>query len=70
MSPGLTLGLLAEIGMAVTSGNWVSVAVFVVAWTAIIAWRIHIEETALKTALGDKYGCYAAHHKRLIPLVW
>jgi protein-S-isoprenylcysteine O-methyltransferase Ste14 len=54
----------------VTAANWVSVAVFVVAWLAIITWRIHIEETALLSALGGKYRSYAAHHKRLIPLVW
>jgi protein-S-isoprenylcysteine O-methyltransferase Ste14 len=40
------------------------------AWVAIIAWRIHIEETALLSALGDKYRSYASHCKRLIPLVW
>jgi protein-S-isoprenylcysteine O-methyltransferase Ste14 len=68
--PSYAGGLLAEIGIAVTAANWVSVAVFAVAWTAIIAWRIHIEETALLSALGDKYRSYALHHKRLIPLVW
>ena len=68
--PGYAGGLLAEVGMAVTAANWVSMAVFAVAWVAIIAWRIHIEETALLAALGDKYGTYASRHKRLIPLVW
>ena len=47
-----------------------SVAVFAVAWVAIIAWRIHIEETALLSALGGRYRSYASHHKRLIPLIW
>jgi len=36
----------------------------------IIVWRIRIEERALLTALNDRYRTYAAHHKRLIPLVW
>jgi protein-S-isoprenylcysteine O-methyltransferase Ste14 len=54
----------------VTAANWVSVFVFAVAWVAIIAWRIHIEETALLSALGDEYRSYASHHRRLIPLVW
>jgi protein-S-isoprenylcysteine O-methyltransferase Ste14 len=35
-----------------------------------IAWRIHIEETALLSVLGAKYRSYASHHKRLIPLLW
>ena len=68
--PSYAGGLLAEVGIAVTSANWVSVAVFAVAWVAIITWRIHIEETALLSALGGKYRSYASHHKRLIPLIW
>ena len=68
--PSYAGGLLAEVGIAVTSANWVSVAVFVVAWVAIIAWRIHIEETALLSVLGAKYRSYASRHKRLIPLLW
>jgi protein-S-isoprenylcysteine O-methyltransferase Ste14 len=68
--PSYAGGLLAEVGIAVAAANWVSVAVFVVAWVAIIAWRIHIEETALLSALGDKYRSYASRCKRLIPLVW
>jgi protein-S-isoprenylcysteine O-methyltransferase Ste14 len=68
--PSYAGGLLAEVGIAVTSANWVSVAIFAVAWVAIITWRIHIEETALLSALGGKYRSYASHHKRLIPLVW
>ena len=68
--PSYAGGLLAEVGIAVTTANWVSVFVFAVAWVAIIAWRIHIEETALLSALGDEYRSYASHHRRLIPLVW
>lgn len=68
--PSYAGGLLAEVGIAVAAANWVSVAVFVIAWVAVIAWRIHIEETALLSALGDKYRSYASHRRRLIPLVW
>ena len=35
-----------------------------------ILWRIHVEEGALLTTLGDRYRCYASQHKRLVPLVW
>jgi protein-S-isoprenylcysteine O-methyltransferase Ste14 len=68
--PSYAGGLLAEIGIAVTSANWVTVAVFAVAWVAIIAWRIHIEEAALLSTLGGRYRSYASQHKRLIPLIW
>ena len=37
---------------------------------AVILWRIHIEENALMTTLGDRYRGYASHHKRLVPLIW
>jgi protein-S-isoprenylcysteine O-methyltransferase Ste14 len=37
---------------------------------AAILWRIHTEEQALTTTLGDRYRAYAAQHKRLVPLVW
>lgn len=36
----------------------------------IIVWRIRIEETALLCTAGDPYRRYAAHHKRLVPLIW
>ena len=36
---------------------------------AILLWRIHIEENALLATPGDRYRAYAAHHKRLVPLV-
>jgi protein-S-isoprenylcysteine O-methyltransferase Ste14 len=68
--PGYAGGMLAMIGFGVLYGNWVSFAVIVVLWPVIIIWRIRVEERALLAALGDKYRGYAAHHKRLIPLVW
>jgi protein-S-isoprenylcysteine O-methyltransferase Ste14 len=68
--PSYAGGLLAEVGLAVTAANWVAVAVFAVAWAAVIAWRIQIEETALLSTLGGRYQAYASHHKRMIPLVW
>jgi protein-S-isoprenylcysteine O-methyltransferase Ste14 len=35
-----------------------------------LLWRIHVEESALMTTLGDRYRAYAVQHKRLVPLVW
>ena len=37
------------------------------------AWRLSgasAWKSALLAALGDRYRSYAAHHKRLIPLIW
>lgn len=68
--PGYAGGLLATIAIGVLYGNWVSLATLAVLFTAIVVWRIVIEERALLAALDDKYGGYAAQHKRLVPLVW
>jgi protein-S-isoprenylcysteine O-methyltransferase Ste14 len=35
-----------------------------------LLYRIHVEEAALVSAVGDRYRSYASEHKRLIPLVW
>jgi protein-S-isoprenylcysteine O-methyltransferase Ste14 len=68
--PGYADGLLAMIGIGVVYANWVGLAGFVVPCLIIIIWRIRIEEAALLRAAGESYGTYAAHHKRLLPLIW
>ncbi len=68
--PGYAGGLLTMIGIAVIYTNWVGLAGFVIPCVIIIVWRIHIEEAALLRIAGDPYRMYAAHHKRLIPLIW
>jgi protein-S-isoprenylcysteine O-methyltransferase Ste14 len=69
--PGYTGVLLIVVGSGLVAGNWVGLA----GWTLLVAlpllYRIHVEENALETALGDRYRAYAAaHHKRLLPLIW
>ena len=68
--PGYTGGLLAMIGIGVIYANWVGLAGFVLPCLVIIIWRIRIEEAALLKTAGAPYRAYAAHHKRLVPLVW
>jgi protein-S-isoprenylcysteine O-methyltransferase Ste14 len=68
--PGYAGGLLAMIGIGVLYSNWVGLAGFTLPCVAIILWRIHIEESALLSIAGDRYRFYAAHHKRLVPLIW
>ena len=68
--PGYMGGLLAIIGIGVIYANWVGFAGWVLPCLVIIIWRIRIEEAALFTTAGAAYREYAAHHKRLIPLVW
>jgi protein-S-isoprenylcysteine O-methyltransferase Ste14 len=68
--PGYTGGLLAMTGIGVIYANWIGLAGFILPCLVIIIWRIRIEEAALFKAAGAAYRKYAAHHKRLVPLVW
>ena len=68
--PGYTGVLLIVLGAGLVNSNWIGLG----GWTLLILlpllYRIHVEENALLIALGDRYGAYAAHHKRLVPLIW
>ena len=68
--PSYTGILLACAGVGLASANWAGLAAMVLLPLAVILWRIHIEENALMTTLGDRYRAYASHHKRLVPLIW
>ncbi|HYB86712.1 MAG TPA: isoprenylcysteine carboxylmethyltransferase family protein [Streptosporangiaceae bacterium] len=68
--PGYAGGLLAIAAVGLLNGNWVGLASVVLPWLVLIVWRIRVEENALLTALDGRYRAYAAHHKRLVPLVW
>lgn len=62
--------LLACAGFGLAAANWVAAAAMVLLPLAVFFWRIHAEEAALLTTLGDRYRGYAAQHKRLVPYVW
>jgi protein-S-isoprenylcysteine O-methyltransferase Ste14 len=68
--PGYTGVILVVIGAGLVNGNWAGLA----GWTLLVVlpllYRIHVEENAMLIALGDRYHAYAAHHKRLVPLIW
>jgi protein-S-isoprenylcysteine O-methyltransferase Ste14 len=68
--PGYAGGLLAMIGIGVLYSNWVGLVGYTLPCLVIVLWRIHIEEVALLRTAGDPYRLYAAHHKRLLPLIW
>lgn len=66
--PGYTGVLLVVLGAGAVAGNWIGL----IGWTLLVIlplrYRIHVEERALVTALGDAYRSYAAQRSRLIPL--
>jgi protein-S-isoprenylcysteine O-methyltransferase Ste14 len=68
--PSYTGIVLASIGAGLASANWAGLAGGLVLTLAFLLWRIHVEENALATTLGERYRVYAAQHKRLVPLVW
>jgi protein-S-isoprenylcysteine O-methyltransferase Ste14 len=68
--PSYTGVLLASVGIGLASANWVAVAGVTLPTLTLLLYRIHIEEKALLTTVGDPYRTYAAHHKRLVPLIW
>jgi protein-S-isoprenylcysteine O-methyltransferase Ste14 len=68
--PGYAGILLACAGIGLAGANWVGLAGAVLVPLALLLLRIRIEEHALLETLGDGYRCYAAGHKRLVPLVW
>ncbi len=68
--PSYTGWLLAITGLGLCLGNWLSLAILLAATFTVIAWRIGIEERALRGAFGDTYAAYARKTARLLPLIY
>lgn len=68
--PSYTGALLAFIGFGLCLNNWLSMLCLVGPIAAAFLFRIHVEERALRDALGDDYRAYSQRTKRLIPFVY
>lgn len=68
--PSYTGGLLMCLGLGLCLANPVSTAILLLLPFLAFLWRINIEETALRSALGDAYVTYSANTKRLIPFIY
>jgi protein-S-isoprenylcysteine O-methyltransferase Ste14 len=68
--PSYTGAVLAAAGVGLALGNALSLACLLLALLPAFGYRIHIEEDALVSALGEPYLAYRARTKRLIPFVW
>jgi protein-S-isoprenylcysteine O-methyltransferase Ste14 len=68
--PSYTGLIAAFIGIGLALGNWLSLLLFLVVPTIGLVFRVHVEETALLTNLGEPYRRYAARRKRLLPGLW
>ena len=67
--PAYTGGLLILIAYGLSFGHWISFALMVLSFAAVVR-RIFIEEAALQQSLGHEYGEYMKHTWRLIPGIW
>ena len=68
--PSYAGALLAFLGLGLTLGNWVSLALVVLPIGWAFGRRIRIEERALSNALGTPYTRYMWRTKRLLPFVY
>jgi len=68
--PSYSAGMIAMIGVACLTFNWLGFIVIVGGCLAAYLIRISVEENVLMNNLGDDYRQYAARTKRLIPWIW
>jgi protein-S-isoprenylcysteine O-methyltransferase Ste14 len=68
--PGYLALLLIFLGIGIAYGNLVSLVALVGGVAAGLAYRIRVEEAALRQARGAAFDEYAAGRKRLLPFVW
>lgn len=66
--PSYTGALLTVLGILLCQTNWLSLACFPLALPGF-AYRMSVEENALKAALGDAYRDYMRRTKRVVPFV-
>jgi len=68
--PGYAGVLVAQVGLALTLGSWLSVGLMVIGFFLAHIPRITAEEAVLETNLVEQYRDYERTRKRLIPGVW
>ncbi len=68
--PSYTGALLVFVGLGLSMGNFVSVALMVIPVFLVFRRRMAVEEQALVGAFGDTYRAYMQRTKRLVPFVY
>ena len=68
--PAYTGALVGHLGFGLSFTNWFSLALSSIPYFIAAAYRMHIEEQALKDSFGEEYVRYAERTKRLIPKVY
>src|SRR5262249_20259646 len=68
--PSYSAALMLMGGIALATGNWLSLAVSLSVGIVLYTYRARIEEQALLSALGAPYGRFMATRKRFIPYIF
>ena len=68
--PSYSAALLIILGIALSLGNWLSVAVSLVIAFVAYSYRAHVEEQALLSSLGAPYAQFMAARKRFVPFIY
>ncbi|HTW33163.1 MAG TPA: isoprenylcysteine carboxylmethyltransferase family protein [Rhizomicrobium sp.] len=68
--PAYTAGMLVFTGIGLAMGNWSSLAGAVLPVAVAYAWRIRIEEAALRERFGAEFEVHRKRTWAIIPLVW
>lgn len=67
--PSYTGGMMMFIGLGLTLGSWVSVALLTIATIVAYGYRVTVEERVLLDTIGEPYGSYMKERKRFIPYI-
>ncbi|HSR23211.1 MAG TPA: isoprenylcysteine carboxylmethyltransferase family protein [Candidatus Eisenbacteria bacterium] len=68
--PSYSGALLAALGFGLALGHWTSLLALLASWGAGLAYRIRVEEAALRATFGPAYDEYCARTRRLVPLLY
>jgi protein-S-isoprenylcysteine O-methyltransferase Ste14 len=67
--PSYTAAMIMFAGVGLALGNWLSLALLMIAAIAAYSYRVSVEERALLETIGAPYGAYMKECKRFIPYV-
>jgi protein-S-isoprenylcysteine O-methyltransferase Ste14 len=68
--PSYSGSLLTFAGLGLAMGNWVSIVLLLLGAGVGFAYRVHVEEQALCTDLGQPYRDYMQRTRRFVPYIW
>jgi protein-S-isoprenylcysteine O-methyltransferase Ste14 len=67
--PSYTAGILMFVGVGLSLGSWVSLALLTISTIATYSYRVRVEERAMLDTIGEPYELYMKQRKRFIPYI-